>query len=722
MKKNNKFIAFFCAMAMILSMFGSFMIVSAEAEPGMTLESSLSEDGKTITVVAKYVNPDEADPGIRSFNVAINVPDTATAVEGESPLAMTVEGNYDDAAKLYKIAGAGTKGLTSENEVIATITITLSEPLANDFEIALQSGSMMGPGSKGTALKLDKETLPKASSTVAKWIDPDATEMPTETPTPKPSQDRPTPMPTEDTPATDAPAPTREPVVVEKGITLEAKVSDDAKTITVIAKYVNADEEDPGVRSFNVAINVPDTATAVEGESPLAMTVEGNYDDAAKLYKIAGAGTKGLTSDDNVIATITITLSEPLAADFEIALQSGSMMGPGSKGTALKLDKETLPAAFTVASAPSPEPTEAPTPTDKPKSTDVKLSDLITNVPSDLSDDAYILVDVTTKDDKAGVYGVDYVAVDKDGNELTEAEFNNMIWGYTDTSIADVIKNITIKAYETVKSVSATLNDNGVVVDEGEKDVTKSETPTEAPTEAPTDRPTDRPTETPTNRPTQTPTIGGGGGSRGGSAGQIAGGNAVNGGGVTPGLVTGVNFQDLGSVSWAVPAINRLATMGIINGRSETVFDPNATVTRAEFAKMVCIAFGISTNTGNMQTFADVTLSDWFYPYVEAAAAAGVINGISDTEFAPNDLITREQMAAMMYRAITYKNVTIQTGAIRDFSDAWNISEYAVNAVNTLSAAGVINGMEDGTFAPKATATRAQAACIIYQYFQSIGL
>ncbi|MCH5212935.1 MAG: S-layer homology domain-containing protein, partial [Oscillospiraceae bacterium] len=184
----------------------------------------------------------------------------------------------------------------------------------------------------------------------------------------------------------------------------------------------------------------------------------------------------------------------------------------------------------------------------------------------------------------------------------------------------------------------------------------------------------------------------------------------------------GVNFQDLGSVSWAVPAINRLATMGIINGRSETVFDPNATVTRAEFAKMVCIAFGISTNTGNMQTFADVTLSDWFYPYVEAAAAAGVINGISDTEFAPNDLITREQMAAMMYRAITYKNVTIQTGAIRDFSDAWNISEYAVNAVNTLSAAGVINGMEDGTFAPKATATRAQAACIIYQYFQSIGL
>ncbi|MCH5213216.1 MAG: hypothetical protein J1G06_09380, partial [Oscillospiraceae bacterium] len=83
MKKNNKFIAFFCAMAMILSMFGSFMIVSAEAEPGMTLESSLSEDGKTITVVAKYVNPDEADPGIRSFNVAINVPDTATAVEGE---------------------------------------------------------------------------------------------------------------------------------------------------------------------------------------------------------------------------------------------------------------------------------------------------------------------------------------------------------------------------------------------------------------------------------------------------------------------------------------------------------------------------------------------------------------------------------------------------------------------------------------------------------------
>ena len=725
MKKNSKFIAFICAMAMILSMFGSFTIVNAEAEPGMGLESSLSEDGKTITVVAKYINPDEADPGIRSFNVTINVPDTATAVTAEPihKAGLAGEQNFKEEEKLFVINGALSKGATSEDDVIAVITIELSEPLASDFEIALQTGSMMELGTNGAKLRLAQNTLPAASTTVDKWVDPNATEAPTDPPTPKPAYPRPTAAVTEEPTESDAPAPTREPVVVEKGITLDAAVSEDAKTITVTARYVNPDEADPGIRSFNVTINVPDTATAVTAEPihKAGLAGEQNFKEEEKLFVINGALSKGATSEDDVIAVITIELSEPLASDFEIALQTGSMMELGTNGDKLRLAQNTLPAAFTVASAPKAEPTPTDKPTPKPASTDVKLSDLI-KVPAgtELTDDAYITVDIKKADGTPAKYGEDYVAVDKDGNELTEAEFINMISGHTDADIKDVINNITIKAYETTKIVSAALNDNGVVVDEGEKDVEKTETPTDAPTSAPTNKPTSEPTDKPTSKPTDKPT-GGSGSNRGGVSGQIASGNVVGTGSASDGVYTQTKFQDLGNVPWAVAAINRLASLGVINGRSETIFDPEATVTRAEFAKMVCNAFGITANTGNKQTFTDVTLSDWYYAPVEAAAAAGVINGVSDTEFAPNDLITREQMAAMMYRAITYKNVPIQTGAIRDFTDAWNISEYAVGPVNTLSAAGIINGMDDGSFAPKASATRAQAACIIYQYFASIG-
>ncbi len=201
----------------------------------------------------------------------------------------------------------------------------------------------------------------------------------------------------------------------------------------------------------------------------------------------------------------------------------------------------------------------------------------------------------------------------------------------------------------------------------------------------------------------------------GNANGPIAGGQGQVSGGMT-------GFQDLGSVPWAQTAINSLTSAGIINGRSSTIFDPNASVTRAEFAKMVCLTFGISEQTTGTQRFTDVGPSDWFYGYVQAAAATGIVNGVSDTAFDPNATIKRQEMAAMLYRAISAVGGLsgLPAGTAITFVDADQIADYAQTPVSTLSAAGVINGTTDNQFEPLATATRAQAACIIYQYLTAV--
>ena len=122
-------------------------------------------------------------------------------------------------------------------------------------------------------------------------------------------------------------------------------------------------------------------------------------------------------------------------------------------------------------------------------------------------------------------------------------------------------------------------------------------------------------------------------------------------------------------------------------------------------------------------SFADVTEDDWYFGWVEAAAAKGIVNGVTDTTFAPNDNITREQMASMLYRAIVSMGYAemLPGGIPVSFADYAAIADYAKAAVAELAGAGVINGVTDTTFAPKATATRAQAAAILYQYFSAIG-
>ena len=119
----------------------------------------------------------------------------------------------------------------------------------------------------------------------------------------------------------------------------------------------------------------------------------------------------------------------------------------------------------------------------------------------------------------------------------------------------------------------------------------------------------------------------------------------------------------------------------------------------------------------NMEiNFADVTPSDWFYESVRQACGFGYINGISDEYFAPNETVTREDMAVILNR---YLNKTNENSLA--FADSELVSDYAENAVAALSENKIINGYEDNTFRPKSGASRAEAAVLIARILKEGG-
>lgn len=167
-------------------------------------------------------------------------------------------------------------------------------------------------------------------------------------------------------------------------------------------------------------------------------------------------------------------------------------------------------------------------------------------------------------------------------------------------------------------------------------------------------------------------------------------------------------FLDQRDFQWAMPAIESLVESGIIKGYPDKTFRGNDNITRAEFTKMVVMAF-VGNNSMAECTFSDVNKADWFYSYVSTAAEQGIVNGFEGNIFAPSQNITRQDMAVIINNTI--KGVGTNEA---QFSDKAEISDYAVSSVAALYEKGIISGMGDGSFAPKANATRAQAAMMIY--------
>ena len=173
-------------------------------------------------------------------------------------------------------------------------------------------------------------------------------------------------------------------------------------------------------------------------------------------------------------------------------------------------------------------------------------------------------------------------------------------------------------------------------------------------------------------------------------------------------------FTDVPESRWSYPYIQQLYDAGVVSGTSATTFEPTANVTRAQFVTMLAGLQGADVSAYTSGKFADVPADAWYAPYVNWAAENGVVYGVSDTAFAPDAEISRQDMAAMLYSYAGQFGIQLGTGnpAIT-FTDEADIADYALPAVEALQRAGVISGMPDGSFRPRDTATREQACVML---------
>lgn len=183
---------------------------------------------------------------------------------------------------------------------------------------------------------------------------------------------------------------------------------------------------------------------------------------------------------------------------------------------------------------------------------------------------------------------------------------------------------------------------------------------------------------------------------------------------------TGLPFTDVGPGDWFLENVRYVYEKGLMNGTSDTTFSPKKTTNRAMIVTILHRLEGTPA-PGAPAPFTDVPAGQYYAEAVAWAAANSIVNGTSETTYAPLNNITREQMAAILYRYAQYKNYEVSGSAdLSAFTDAASISDYAVSALQWAVDAGLINGKGNGILDPKGSATRAEVSAILSRFCENI--
>lgn len=175
------------------------------------------------------------------------------------------------------------------------------------------------------------------------------------------------------------------------------------------------------------------------------------------------------------------------------------------------------------------------------------------------------------------------------------------------------------------------------------------------------------------------------------------------------------SFNDMQNAKWAIDAVEHLYKNGIVAGNGVGEFEPARNISREEFVTMIVNAFGLIDENAKCD-FSDVPSEKWSYKYVASASSKGIVMGTGAGIFNAMDNITRQDMSVIMKRAIDYINKKYEEKReYAGFTDEENISDYALDAIQYLFRCEILNGFEDGSFEAMKTATRAEAACLIYK-------
>ncbi len=180
-----------------------------------------------------------------------------------------------------------------------------------------------------------------------------------------------------------------------------------------------------------------------------------------------------------------------------------------------------------------------------------------------------------------------------------------------------------------------------------------------------------------------------------------------------------VRFTDVSG--WYADSVNFVAARGIMNGSGGGAFNPNDTMTRAMLVTMLYRLSGDVRSYGN--AFVDVDSGVWYENAVGWAAENGIVSGVGDDLFAPENDVTREQLSVMLYNYTKYKGSDVSIGEdsnILSYNDAFDISGYAYPALQWACGSGIINGDGNGNLNPQGFATRAEAAAILQRFIKNI--
>lgn len=177
-----------------------------------------------------------------------------------------------------------------------------------------------------------------------------------------------------------------------------------------------------------------------------------------------------------------------------------------------------------------------------------------------------------------------------------------------------------------------------------------------------------------------------------------------------------IDFNDT-KTHWAREYIGKLAARGVVNGMGDNLYQPGAPLTRAQFLTMLAkTIYGLDITQSASAGFMDVNESEWFCNYVNWGFENGIVKGIDDVTFAPNDKINREQMAIMLDNFTECTELMlpdVNDGLV--LNDSALISPWAAESVEKIISSGVMNGYPEGDYKPQGEATRAEAATVIYK-------
>ena len=177
-------------------------------------------------------------------------------------------------------------------------------------------------------------------------------------------------------------------------------------------------------------------------------------------------------------------------------------------------------------------------------------------------------------------------------------------------------------------------------------------------------------------------------------------------------------FKDVADSAWYKDTVERAYAAGIVTGTGADTFSPNACASRGQTVTMIWREAG-SPQPGQSAAFQDLT-ADYYKDAVSWASTVGAVNGSSDTTFDPDSVITREQLAAMLYR-MAGQPTPWSGGLVGNWSDGGDVQPYAQMAMQWALDYGIITGYGDGTLRPGAAATRAEVCAMLLRYDELVG-